>query len=269
MEVKFNNISFSYSNKDVFNNFSCIIKSGIISAIIGKSGSGKSTMLDLMDGLVSCNQGNVFIGDYEISDKVRKKIGYLFQNPHDQIFNSNVYTEIEFGLKCFKCSDIDSKIRNSIKMVGLDESYLSRNPHKLSHGEKRKVAFASILAYDPDIIILDEPTVGLDNKSKNELMKLLKMLNRNLKKTIVIVSHDINFLHEFVDYVYLLKDGCIYLEGNKFDVLSNEKAMNECGLLVPNLLHFSNLVSKKKGINIGYRDEINDLIKDVYRYAKW
>ncbi len=269
MEIKLKNVSFSYGDNVVFNNFSCIIKSGVISAVIGKSGSGKSTMFDLIDGLVSCNHGNVYIGDCEISDKERKKIGYLFQNPQDQIFNSNVYMEIEFGLKCFKCSDIDSKIRNSIKMVGLDESFLSRNPYKLSHGERRKVAFASILAYDPDIIILDEPTVGLDNKSKNELLKLLKFLNKNFKKTIVIVSHDINFLHKFVDYVYLLNNGSIYLEGNKYDVLSNEKAMNECGLLVPNLLHFSNLVYDKKGINIGYRDEINDLIKDVYRYAKW
>jgi energy-coupling factor transport system ATP-binding protein len=269
MEIMFNDVSFSYVDNNIFNNFSCKINSNLISAIVGAPGSGKSTMLDLMDGLISCDHGYVKIGSYNVSDKVRKNIGYLFQFPEEQIFNSSVYMEIEFGLKCFNCSDIDEKIRKSIKFVGLDESYLSLNPYKLSHGDMRKVALASVLAYDPDILILDEPTVGLDNKSKNDLIKLLKSLKNEYGKTIIIVSHDINFLLKFVDYVYLMKDGCIYLEGNKFDVFSNEDAMNTCGLIVPNLLHFSNLVFEKKGIKIGYRDEINDLIKDVYRYAKW
>lgn len=154
-------------------------------------------------------------------------------------------------------------------LVGLDDSFLFRNPYKLSNGERRKVALASILCYKPDVIILDEPTVGLDNKSKVDLMKLLKRLKNELDKTIIIVSHDVNFLHKFVDYVYLLKDGKIVLEGDKYSVFSNEDVMSDCGLVVPDVLHFSNLVYLKKGIKIGYRDEINDLIKDVYRYAKW
>ena len=268
MEVKFDNVSFSYGDNVVFDGFTCSINSGLISGIIGASGSGKSTMLDLIDGLVTCSNGCVSIGEYKVDDSLRRKIGYLFQFSEDQIFNSSVYKEIEFGLKCFKCSDIDSKIRNAVKLVGFDESILALNPYKLSNGEKRKVAIASILAYDPDVLILDEPTVGLDNISKNSLMKLLKNLKKS-GKTIIIVSHDINFIHKFVDYVYLLKNGGIYLEGNKYDVLSNEEAMSECGLVVPSILHFSNLVYDKKGIKIGYRDEINDLIKDVYRYAKW
>lgn len=268
MEVVFNDVSFSYDNNKVFDKFSCCLSSGIINAVIGATGTGKSTMLDLIDGLIECDNGYIKIGSYK-NNSIRRSIGYLFQFPEDQIFNSNVYTEIEFGLKCFKCDDIDSKIRESIKLVGLDESYLSLNPYKLSNGERRKVAFASILAYDPDILILDEPTVGLDNKSKSDLIKLLRVLKKDYGKTIIIVSHDMNFLLKFVDYVYLLRNGSIFLEGDKYSVLSNEDAMTECGLCVPNILCFSNLVLKKKNIKIGYRDEINDLIKDVYRYAKW
>jgi len=268
MEVKFSDVSFSYGDNVVFDKFSCFIKSGLISGIIGASGSGKSTMLDLIDGLVECSNGYISVGSYNVNSDIRRRIGYLFQFSEDQIFNSSVYKEIEFGLSCFKCDNIDSRIRDSIKLVGFDESVLSLNPYKLSNGEKRKVAIASILAYDPDILILDEPTVGLDNISKNNLMRLLKNLKR-LGKTIIIVSHDINFIHRFVDYIYLMKDGKIFLEGNKYDVLSNDEAMRECGLVVPNILHFSNLVYSKKGVKIGYRDEINDLIKDVYRYAKW
>lgn len=269
MEVKVNNISFSYGENKVFDDFSCFINNNLISAIIGASGSGKSTLLDLIDGLTCVDCGYIKIGNYKVSDKIHKKVGYLFQFSEEQIFNSTVYKEIEFGLKCFKCSSIDLKIRNSIKLVGLDESYLLRNPFNLSNGEKRKVSLASILCYEPDILILDEPTVGLDNSSKNSFMKLLLNLKKEYNKTIIIVSHDIDFIHKFVDYVYLLKDGKLFLEGNKYDVLSNESAMEECGLIVPNLLRFSNLVFKKKNIKIGYRDEINDLIKDVYRYAKW
>ena len=268
MEVKFNDVSFSYGDNVVFDRFTCFIKSGLISGVIGASGSGKSTMLDLIDGLLECSNGYVRVGNYKVNDGIRKRIGYLFQFSEDQIFNSSVYKEIEFGLKCFRCDNIDSRIRSSIRLVGFEESILSMNPYKLSNGERRKVAIASVLAYDPDILVLDEPTVGLDNISKNGLMKLLKGLKKS-GKTIIIVSHDINFLHKFIDYIYLIKEGKIFLEGNKYDVLANEEAMSECGLVVPSILHFSNLVYNKKGIKIGYRDEINDLIKDVYRYAKW
>ena len=268
MEVKLSNISFSYGNNALFSDFSCCFSDGIISALVGPNGSGKSTLLDLIDGLLIPVSGNIKIGELDVSSS-RKKIGYLFQFPEEQIFNSTVYKEIEFGLKCFKCDNIDESIKEALDLVGLDDEFLSRNPYKISSGERRKVALASILCYKPDIIILDEPTIGLDNISKKELMKLLKRLKNEYNKTIIIVSHDINFLHKFVDYVYLLYDGKIVLEGDKYSVFSNEEVMLDCGLEVPYVLHFSNLVMERKGIKIGYRDEINDLIKDVYRYAKW
>ncbi len=267
MEVKLSNVSFSYDDSKFFSNFSCCFSGGI-NAIVGSNGSGKSTLLDLIDGLLTPVSGSVKIGNVDIGSS-RRMVGYLFQFPEEQIFNSSVYKEIEFGLKCFKCDDIDIKIRESLELVGLDDSFLERNPYKISNGERRKVALASVLCYKPDVLILDEPTVGLDNKSKNELIRLLKKLKNEFNKTIIIVSHDINFLHKFVDYVYLLHNGEIVLEGDKYFVFSNEEVMNQYGLEVPDVIHFSNLVMERKGVKIGYRDEINDLIKDVYRYAKW
>lgn len=268
MGIELTDVSFSYNSNVIFDKFSCSINNSMISAIIGKNGSGKSTLLDLIDGLLVPTNGYIKIGNVDVCD-CHKSVGYLFQFPEDQIFNSTIYKEIEFGLKCFKCTNIDKKIKDSVKIVGLDDSFLELSPYKISNGERRKVALASILSYDPDVIILDEPTVGMDNRSKNDFIKLLRSLKKDYGKTIIIVSHDINFLHKFVDYVYLMKDGEIFLQGDKYEVLSNEGAMTECGLLVPNLLHFSNLVLAKKNIKIGYRDEINDLIKDVYRYGKW
>lgn len=265
MEVVLNDVSFSYGDNVVLSDFSCRLKSGKISAIVGKNGSGKSTLLEIIDGLIVPSCGSVRIGKSRVDNK---KVGFLFQNAYEQVFNSTVYKEIEFGLNCFNIHDKDKKIHDVINMVGLDDSYLDRNPFKLSNGELHKVALASILVYDPDIIILDEPTVGLDSNSKYELMRLIRSLKKDYNKTVIIVSHDISFLHRFVDYVYLIKDGRVFLEGDKYDVFSNEEAMNQCGLKVPDVLHFSNLVYRKKNIKIGYRDEINDLIKDVYRYVK-
>ena len=275
MEINFNNITFSYSDKLILNNFNCNIKCNMVNAIIGKNGCGKSTILEILDGLLIPINGYIKIGNCIINDEFfnnkRYKIGYLFQNAEEQIFNSSVYKEIEFGLNCFNVDSnlIKEKIIYSLKLVDMDETYLYKSPYKLSNGEKRRVAIASVLAFDPDIIIMDEPTIGLDNIGKNNLIKLIKNLKNELKKTIILVSHDMEFLLKVTDYVYLIKNGSVYLEGDKYDVLSNEEAMNSCGLIVPNILHFSNRVLNKKNIKIGYRNEINDLIKDVYRYAKW
>lgn len=277
MEIKFNDVSFSYKNcnKLILNNFSCNFKSNMINAIIGKNGCGKTTILELLDGLLVPINGYIKIGKNKFDNsgicRYRSDIGFLFQIPEEQFFHSTVYKEVEFALKCFNFGKdiIYDKVIDSINLVGLDESYLNKNPYKLSNGERRKVALASVLAFDPKIIILDEPTVGLDNISKENFMKLIKSLKNDYGKTIIIVSHDINFLHKFVDYVFLIKNGKVFLEGEKYEVLSNEKAMSECGLIVPRVLHFSNLVLYKKNVKIGYRDEVNDLIKDVYRYVKW
>lgn len=260
MEIVLDNVSFSYNDKVVLRNFSCKFRDGRISAIVGKCGSGKSTLLEIIDGLL--------VPSGSISNIDRSKIGFLFQNAYEQVFNSTVYKEIEFSLNCFMIGDKDKRIREAIKLVGLDDSYLGRNPFKLSNGELQRVALASILVHDPDVVLLDEPTVGLDNNSKHDLLRLIRSLKNDYKKTVIIVDHDISFLHSFVDDVFLIKDGGLFLEGDKYDVFSNEEAMNECGLKVPDVLHFSNLVLKKKNIKIGYRDHVNDLLKDVYRFVK-
>ena len=270
MEIKLNNVSFSYNSCKVIDNVSCLIKDNMISAIVGVNGSGKSTLLQIIDGLISPSNGYIKVGNVVCNNDKSyiKKIGYLFQNSFDQSFYSTVYMELEKILECYGFDNIDKKIRDSIKLVGLDDNILYRNPEKISSSELKKIFLAGILACDCEVIFLDDPFSCLDFSSKNDLLRLIKNLKKKYGKTIIIVSSDVDFIHRFVDYVYLIKDGSIYLEGNKYDVLSNEVAMNYCGLKVPDILHFSNLVLQKKSIKIGYRDEINDLIKDVYRYVK-
>lgn len=167
----------------------------------------------------------------------------------------------------YKVDQIEKRVSDALKMVGLDDSYRERNPFSLSNGEMRKVAIASVLAFNPKVIILDEPTIGLDTVSKQTFLRMLKTLKNRYHKTIIVVSHDVNMIHRIVDYLFVLDKGKLVLEGDKYEVFGNEE-LEQYGVARPYVMEFSYQVWKKKGIKLGYRDEINDLIKDIYRHAK-
>lgn len=285
MEIKFNNLNYTYNpntsiQKDVLKDINISFKEGKITSLIGRSGSGKSTMAELMNALLFPSDGTIEIGNYLLTSKgiknnkkindLRVNVGLIFQFPEEQFFNMTVKEEISFGMKYFKykTKDIEKRVSDSLKMVGLSDEYLDRNPFTLSNGEKRKVAIASILAFNPKIIILDEPTIGLDYISKKNLMQLIRKLKMRLNKTIILISHDIELIHAISDYVILLDNGNIITQGDKYTVFKQEELLKQYGMRIPKIIEFSNMVYRKKGIKIGYRDEINDLIKDIYRYVK-
>ena len=171
-------------------------------------------------------------------------------------------------MKYFKKSvkSIEKHVSDALLMVGLDDSYLNRNPFTLSSGEMRKVAIASILAFNPKVVILDEPTIGLDNQSKKNLIKIIKLLKNRYKKTVIIVSNDTDLLLQIADHVVLLDKGKIIYDNNKYEVFKQD--LEKYGLKRPKIIEFEQMVLEKKNIKIGYRDDINDLMKDVYRYVK-
>lgn len=274
MEIELKNINFvykkiNYQEREVLKNINIKFKEGKISAIIGKSGSGKTTLLELINSLLIPTKGEVLIN--QVSNKnVNKDIGMLFQFPEEQFFNKTVKQELEMTLilNDYKLNQIEKRIIEVLLMVGLDQTYLNKNPFKLSNGEKRKLALAEVLILNPKILLLDEPTIGLDSKSKNDMIKLLRLLKNRYNKTIIIATHDIEFIHKFVDYIYVLDKKEIIIEGDKYTVFKQEKKLNKIGIKVPYTISFSNKVLETKKIKIGYRDEINDLIKDIYRYVK-
>lgn len=285
MEIKFNDINYVYNKntplkKEVLHSINLTFKEGETTSIIGRSGSGKTTMAELMNALLFPDEGTINIGSYLLTSKginnnkkindLRVNVGLVFQFPEEQFFNMTVKDEISFGMKYFnyKTKDIEKRVIDAVKMVGLDEEYLNRNPFTLSNGEKRKIAIASIIAFNPKVIILDEPTVGLDSISKKNLIQLIRKLKNRLNKTIVIISHDIELVHQISDHIIVLNEGDVVTQGDKFFVFKQEKLLRDNGIIVPKIMEFSNKVLDKKGIKIGYRDEINDLIKDIYRYAK-
>ena len=280
MEVIFNNVSYSY-NKNHYNeklalkDINLDLRSNLIHGIIGPIGSGKSTLLELMNGITKPDCGEIIIGDYNLNKRnfkfndFRFDVGLVFQFPEKQFFCSTVFEEIAFSKKMLdkKSRSIKTKVIKALKMMGLDESYLSRSPFSLDGGEKRRVAIASVLISNPKLLILDEPTIGLDNKSKKRLVKLLKTLKERYGKTIIIVTHDVDMLYEIVDNIVVLNGGYVIKTGNKIDVFSDVEFLDKNNTPVPNIIRVEKLIYDKTDVDLGYCKNINDLVEKIV-YAK-
>lgn len=260
MEIRLNGVSLNINEKLFLNNLDMNIKEGKINAIIGKNNSGKTNLLELFSGLIKPNKGEVVVEGNALM---------VFENPEELLFNNTVKEELEYALKFHKYSkeEIEERVNEALFLVELDKNYLTRKLDTLSSGERRKLAIASVLVHDFDILILDNPTNGLDNRSKESLKKLLRIL-KNINKTIIITSHDTNFLLEISDYVFILNNKKIALEGDNLKIFTNVEELNKYKIKVPDVIDFSYYVLTKKGIKLGYRTDINDLIKDIYRHVK-
>lgn len=279
MEVIFRNVSYSYDGiNNAIDNISVCLDSNLIHGIIGPIGSGKSTMLELMNGIMKPTSGKVLIGKYDLSNedgsfdfnKFRYDVGLVYQFPEKQFFCNTVGEEVAFAEKIFKTKNtsIRKKVIDILKIVGLDESYISRNPFSLNGGEKRRVAIASVLISNPKVLILDEPTIGLDDKSKKRLMKLLKNLKVRYNKTIVIVTHDVDMLYDIVDNIVVLDKGKIISEGNKVNVFSNVEYLNKHNTPIPNIVRFEKKIYDKYGLDMGYIPNMNALIRKIADISK-
>lgn len=272
MEIKFDKVNFTYKKinyceHEVLKNINIKLKAGKINAIVGKSGSGKTTLLELITGILKPTTGKVLIDEKEIDNLNNAfDIGYVSQD-NNQFLQKTVKEELEMLLKLYnyKLKEKKKRINDSLIMVGLNEKYLNLNINNLSSGEKKKLALASALILNPSILIIDEPVISLDRKTKEELKKIFRILKTRYNKTIIFVSNNLDFVLEVADYVYVLYDKEIVLEGKKIDVLSKTDILKKYGIIGPNITSFENLVLTKKQTKIGYRYEINDLIKDIYR----
>ena len=282
MEINFKAVDFIYNNKTskkkkAIDNLSLNIKDNSISAVCGKNGSGKTTLGYMIDGLLLPTFGEVNVGEFTLRKKeckgdilkLRFEVGITFENPDYQFFTQTVYDEIAFAMKQFnyKLNKIDKHISEALLMVGLDDSYLNMNPYQLSSGEKKALTLASILAFNPKVIVVDDLTINLDDNRKRSLIKLLKLLKNRYKKTIIILGNDVSFINEIADYIYVLDDGKLVIEGTRKSVF-NSKQYKALNLEIPAVIKFQQIVKEKKKINMLYRDNINDLMKEVYRHVR-
>jgi len=277
MEIVFDKVTYIINKgtpleKTILNNISFnIIEPGIYS-FVGASNSGKTAIADLINTLIGPTSGVVKIGKYVNKGKrirginqLRSETGYVFKNPYDMFINKTVEKEIAYGMKHFKykVDKIKERVQDSLKLVGLDESYLSLDPLSLSLVDAKKVALASILSYNPKIIILDEFTTGLGYNDKAELIRLLRLLKNKYNKTIILLSKDTNFCYQITDYVYLMYMTRMVKFGDR-SVLEDEELLENIKLEVPKIVKFVN-VCNKNGHEINYYNNILDLIKGVYR----
>ena len=240
--------------------------------LLGESGAGKSTLVQLFNGLLLSNEGEVLVFDRKLSNtkkiklkETRKKVGLVFQFPEYQLFDETVLKDVSFGPKNFGLDNPEELAKEALHVVGIDETLYERNPFTLSGGQMRRVAIAGILASNPDILVFDEPTVGLDPASKKELLKLLKTLNEEHHKSIVLITHDMDVVGEVSKRVIVLNKGVIAYDGDKDTLFSNQDLMKNYSLDYPNTVKM--LLEIKKKLNI----ELNELqytVTDAYTELK-
>ena len=230
------------------------IKEGSYTAFIGHTGSGKSTIMQLLNGLNVPTEGAVIVDDIKITadsknkdiKPVRKKVGLVFQFPESQLFEETVLKDVAFGPQNFGVSIEEAKqlAREKLAMVGISEEFFEKNPFELSGGQMRRVAIAGILAMEPEVLVLDEPTAGLDPKGRRELMSLFKELNQN-GMTIVLVTHLMDDVANYADYVNVLESGQLVRSGYPKEVFQDVDFLESKQLGVPKITKFAQQLVKR------------------------
>ena len=218
------------------------IEDGSLVALIGHTGSGKSTLIQHFNALVKPTSGKIIINGIDVTAPkadlrlVRKTVGLVFQYPEHQLFEETVYKDIAFGPKNMGFSDekIDKRVRESAALVGLKEKHLTRSPFDLSGGQKRRVAIAGVLAMNPKVLILDEPTAGLDPKGRDEILATIKKLHEENKEMIIIfVSHSMEDVAKTAERVIVMNDGHVGMQGTVAEVFAQAEHLQKIGLNVP------------------------------------
>ena len=276
MAISFKSLTYIY-NKDMpyakraLKNIDLNIKEGVITALIGETGSGKSTLVEHLNALLVPTSGSLEILDYIIMPKLklnflkplRKDVGLVFQFSEYQLFEETVIKDVAFGPINFGYSQQEaySMATNALKMVGIEKDLYETSPLELSGGQKRRVAIAGIIACDPKIIVLDEPTAGLDPIGAKEMIKLFVFLNKQLKKTVIIVSHDNEMVYNYCDETVVLSDGKVKYSGSTLELFSDKDKLNEFNLLKPQIVDFKNMLIEK-GFKISKEARTLDMIVD-------
>ncbi|MCC2249793.1 energy-coupling factor ABC transporter ATP-binding protein [Virgibacillus sp. AGTR] len=284
MDITFKNVSYVYQQHTPFahkaiDHLDFHIPSGSFVAIIGHTGSGKSTLIQHLNGLIRPTEGDVWIGDYHLSaeekpklmKELRSRVGVVFQYPEHQLFEETVAKDIGFGPRNFGVGDreIQDRIPEVLSAVGLTEDFLNRSPFDLSGGQMRRVAIAGVLATKPEVLVLDEPTAGLDPRGQKEIMEMFYTRHQEQALTTILVTHSMEDAVKYADHVIILNKGTKYMEGKPEEVFVQKEALQNVQLDVPEMVQFLDNYEKKFGNHIPYtRQTVQQLGLQMKRSLK-
>jgi len=244
----------SVALKDV----SFTIEDGEFVGIIGHTGSGKSTMVQHLNGLLKPHSGSIIIGDVDITKgnvlmrDIRRRIGLVFQYPEYQLFEETVHKDVAFGPTNLGLpkEEVDQRVIEAINLVGLDYDEIGeRSPFELSGGQKRRVAIAGVIAMKPEVLILDEPTAGLDPKAHKDVLEMIKKIHETQKNITILVSHNMNDIAKMVDKVLVMEKGMLVMEGTPKQVFSQAQKLKKMGLALPQASEMMNKL-RNKGFDV-------------------
>ena len=267
MSIKIENLTHVYMPKTPFekkalDDVNLVIEDGEFLALIGHTGSGKSTLIQHLNGLLEPSSGRILVDNIDITNKetkltdIRKKIGLVFQYPEYQLFEETIEKDIAFGPNNLGLSEeeVSDRVKKSMEMVGLDyESYKDVSPFDLSGGQKRRVAIAGVIAMEPKVLILDEPTAGLDPKGRDDILEQIKILHEKYKMTIVLVSHSMEDVGKLAERIVVMNKGKIALVGRPSEVFKEVETLENIGLAVPQVTYLMRAL-REKGFNVS--DEV-------------
>lgn len=284
MQIYTKNLEYVYQKGTPFEkralyDINISILSHTYTAIIGHTGSGKSTLLQHLNGLLQPTGGEIQIGDVTVTSgkkkkglkAIRKKVGIVFQFPEHQLFEETVEKDICFGPLNFGATEEEAKqrAREAIKLVGLPEDLLNKSPFDLSGGQMRRVAIAGVLAMNPDILVLDEPTAGLDPRGRTEIMDMFYRLYVEKGLSIVLVTHSMEDASKYADTIIIMHKGTVYKKGTPREIFSSPAELVKLGLDVPESVRFQLKLEKKLGKGIGEPSlSLDELFENILSYIK-
>lgn len=262
MSIKVDHVSYVYDpdqkvRRYAIQDVSLEIRKGEFVSIIGHTGSGKSTLVQFLNGLLKPTEGHVYFEGRDIFEKdfslklLRQKVGIVFQYPDHQLFESDVLKDVMFGPKNMGQSpkEAEANARAALKVMAMDESTFEKSPFELSGGQKRRVAIAGILAMNPDYLILDEPTAGLDPEGRDEILELIRTLNWSQRIAVILVSHSMEDVAEYANRILVMNDGRIIMDDTPKNVFRSYRELEKIGLSAPQVTYVAHEL-KKKGFPI-------------------
>ncbi len=281
MSIILDKINYIYSpntayEKQALKNISLVIEDGEFIGLIGHTGSGKSTLIQHFNGLVKATSGGVYYNGADIYDtdynlkELRKKVGLVFQYPEYQLFETTVLKDVQFGPKNLGLTALEVDLRSyeALKQVGIGDDLIDASPFELSGGQKRRVAIAGVLAMKPEVLVLDEPTAGLDPKGRDEILGQIAKIHEERKITVVLVSHSMEDVADYVERIIVMDGGSIAYDDTPRNVFSHYKELEEIGLAAPQVTYAMHAL-RDKGIpvdvNVTTIEEAKEAVLAWYR----